>query len=86
MKKKIDHLGLVAFNMHAQGLQFGQDFAHLDPMPQIEDGQAAGSEGRARGWAVECWRVVNGSPGRSSAEAHNPPLQRTGAPVGRPGR
>lgn len=29
---------------------------------------------------------ADGSPQRASNVAHNPPLQRTGAPVGRPGR
>jgi hypothetical protein len=40
MKKKIDHLGLLLFDAHAQGLKFGQRFDALDPMPLIEDGAA----------------------------------------------
>jgi len=39
-KKKIDHLGLAAFDMHAAGLQFGQRFDHLDALPLIEDNAA----------------------------------------------
>jgi hypothetical protein len=38
MKKKIDHLGLVLYDAHPQGLQVGQRFDHLDPLPLIEDG------------------------------------------------
>jgi hypothetical protein len=36
--KNISELGFVMANTHAQGLKFGQDFAHLDPMPPTEDG------------------------------------------------
>jgi hypothetical protein len=39
-KKKIDHVGLVMFDTHAQGLQFGQRFDHLDSMPLYEEGAA----------------------------------------------
>jgi hypothetical protein len=34
-KKKVDHLGLVLYNTHFQGVQLGQSFAALDPMPQM---------------------------------------------------
>jgi hypothetical protein len=34
--KKIDHLGLLLLNTHAQGLQYGQDFTNLDDMPLSE--------------------------------------------------
>ena len=34
-KKKIDHLGLILFNTHYQGLKMGQSFANLDSMPQM---------------------------------------------------
>lgn len=35
-KKRIDHLGLVLADTHAQGLRYGQDFDHLDDLPQTE--------------------------------------------------
>ncbi len=35
---KISHLGLVARWLHAQGIQFGPDFTHLDDMPLSEAG------------------------------------------------
>jgi hypothetical protein len=39
--KKIGHLGLVAYDMHAaSGLQFGQRFDKLDPLPAVEQGVA----------------------------------------------
>lgn len=34
--KRIDKIGLVLQNTHAQGLQMGPDFAHLDEIPQAE--------------------------------------------------
>lgn len=37
-KKRIVHLGLVLHNTHAQGLTYGPDFNHLDPLPQVENG------------------------------------------------
>jgi hypothetical protein len=39
-KKKIDHLGMVLFDAHPQGLRVGQRFDVLDPLPLIEDGGA----------------------------------------------
>jgi hypothetical protein len=36
-KKRIDHLGLVLADTHAQGLRYGQDFDNLDGLPQTED-------------------------------------------------
>lgn len=37
--KKIDHVGLIMFDTHAQlGVQAGQSFDKLDAMPQIEEG------------------------------------------------
>lgn len=36
--KRIDHLGLIMADTHAQGVQFGPDFDHLDDLPAIEDG------------------------------------------------
>lgn len=35
--KKIDHLGFILADTHAQGLQFGPDFDHLDDLPAIEN-------------------------------------------------
>lgn len=37
-KKKIDHVGLVLFDAHSDGLQFGQRFDKLDPMPSVVGG------------------------------------------------
>lgn len=37
-KKKINHLGLLLFNTHARGIQFGQDFSKLDSLPEYERG------------------------------------------------
>jgi hypothetical protein len=42
-KKKIDHLGLVLFDTHAQGLQSGQRFDKLDELPLEEDGGDVGA-------------------------------------------
>lgn len=39
-KKKIDHLGLILYDTHYQGLQMGQSFSNLDPMPLMQ-GEAA---------------------------------------------
>lgn len=35
--KKIDHLGFILADTHAQGLKFGADFDHLDDLPAIEN-------------------------------------------------
>lgn len=35
--KRLDQIGFVLFDTHAQGLLFGPDFDHLDPLPQLED-------------------------------------------------
>lgn len=37
-KKHLEHLGLILYKSHTQGLQFGPDFTHLDSLPQIESG------------------------------------------------
>lgn len=37
-KKKLDHVGLILYDTHTSGIQIGQRFDHLDPMPQIENG------------------------------------------------
>jgi hypothetical protein len=42
-KKKIDHLGLILLNTHCQGISFGPDFDHLDPLPLVEDGGDVGT-------------------------------------------
>lgn len=36
--KSIYHLGLILSSSHCQGLQYGPDFTHLQPMPQVENG------------------------------------------------
>jgi len=38
MKKKIDHVGLVLYDAHTRGLQVGQRFDKLDPLPEYQDG------------------------------------------------
>lgn len=35
--KRIDHVGLILADTHAQGLKYGPDFDHLDDMPSAED-------------------------------------------------
>jgi hypothetical protein len=35
--KRIDHLGFVLADTHAKGIQFGQDFDHMDELPDIEN-------------------------------------------------
>jgi hypothetical protein len=35
--KRIDHLGLILIDTHAKGLEYGQDFATLDELPDVED-------------------------------------------------
>jgi len=39
-KKRIDHLGLVLFDTHYQGVQYGQRFDVLDSLPLMEADQA----------------------------------------------
>lgn len=36
--KRLDSIGLVLANTHKDGLYFGPDFDHLDPLPAVEDG------------------------------------------------
>ena len=36
--KKVDHLGLIAQNMHKNALRYGADFTDMDPLPLMEDG------------------------------------------------
>lgn len=36
--KRVDHLGMVLANTHAQGLRYGPDFTNMDELPQIEEG------------------------------------------------
>ena len=38
--KNVHRVGVVLSDTHAQGLQYGQDFDHLDNMPPVEDGVA----------------------------------------------
>lgn len=37
-RQRLDHVGLVLADTHAQGLRYGQDFDTLDDMPLIEQG------------------------------------------------
>lgn len=37
-RKKVNKLGFILYNTHAQGLQFGPDANHLNPLPLIESG------------------------------------------------
>lgn len=37
-RQRLDHVGLVLADTHAQGLRFGQDVDHLDDLPLIEQG------------------------------------------------
>lgn len=37
-RQRLDHVGLVLANTHAQGLRFGQDFDNLEDLPLIEQG------------------------------------------------
>jgi hypothetical protein len=39
-KKRIDHVGLVLYDAHAQSIQFGQRFDKLDSLPLYEDDAA----------------------------------------------
>jgi hypothetical protein len=39
-RRAIDHLGLVLYDAHYQGLSGGQRFDHMDPLPLMEAGQA----------------------------------------------
>ena len=39
-KTRVDHLGLVLANTHAQGIKYGPDFDTLDDLPLMEDGAA----------------------------------------------
>lgn len=39
-RRSIDHLGLVLYDAHYQGLSGGQRFDHMDPLPLMEAGQA----------------------------------------------
>lgn len=36
--KRVDHLGLVLYKTHYQGLQYGVDFDYLDDLPLVEEG------------------------------------------------
>lgn len=37
-RQRLDHVGLVLANTHAQGIRFGQDFDNLESLPLIEQG------------------------------------------------
>lgn len=37
--KTIERVGLVMADVHAQGVQYGQDFDHLDSLPGVEEGE-----------------------------------------------
>lgn len=36
--KRVNHLGVIMADSHYQGLEFGRDFDHLDPLPLSRDG------------------------------------------------
>lgn len=38
-QKRIDQIGLVLANTHKGGLYFGPDFDHMDPLPEVENGE-----------------------------------------------
>lgn len=38
-KKKVERIGLILADTHAKGLTFGQDFDHMNAMPEIENGK-----------------------------------------------
>jgi hypothetical protein len=43
--KRADHIGFILANVHNNGLFFGRDFAHLDPLPRlIENGGEANAD------------------------------------------
>ena len=41
-RQRIDHVGLVLNTTHVKGLEFGQDFENLEPMPVFEKGGLIG--------------------------------------------
>jgi len=43
--KRINKLGLILANTHAQGILSGPDFDHLDPLPEIDLPQLANAQG-----------------------------------------
>lgn len=44
-KKKLDSVGLIAFNMGAEALHVGQRFDDLDPLPSVEDDGDVNADG-----------------------------------------
>lgn len=38
--KSVDRLALILVNTHSQGIVYGHSFDDLDPMPEVEDGEA----------------------------------------------
>jgi len=38
LRKKINSLGLLLADTHAQGLLYGQDYTTMDDLPQMEQG------------------------------------------------
>lgn len=38
-KKRLDHISLVLYKTHYQGVRFGRDFDNLDPLPLVKDGE-----------------------------------------------
>jgi len=37
-RKRVDHVGMVLYNTHKNGVTYGPDFSNLDSLPDIEDG------------------------------------------------
>jgi hypothetical protein len=38
-RKSVTQLGLIMADFHSQGVKYGPDFDHLDPMPRVEEGE-----------------------------------------------
>ena len=43
-RKRIDHLGVILADTHAQGLKYGQDFDHMDDLPLYDKGAAVNTD------------------------------------------
>lgn len=43
-KKRVDHIGFILYQTHVNGLRFGSDSSHLDPIPRMIDNGAQVSE------------------------------------------
>lgn len=43
-RKQVDSIGFILADTHCNSLKYGADFAHLDPMPSVEDGVNVGPD------------------------------------------